>query len=226
MLLRSITAAMALAAISAAPAKADPSLDPLKPCYVAAQEGQTEPVTVTATGFTPLAYVEVFLDNVRQSEKAQATINGTVTGTLPAPFPEIPQRVFQLRLTQEAPPGTPAPTASTTSQVTRLSVEQVPKQARTNRRVRFRGRGFTQDLPVYAHYVYAGRARKTVNLGKPTQPCGLFSVKRKQFPFSKRPQVGVWTIQFDQQPKYDPKAAIRVPLTIKVNRTIKPQRAH
>ncbi len=184
---------------------------------------------MNASGFGPLSWVDVYLDSVQQTLKAQATLDGNVTGAIRAPFPEVPQRTFEVRLIQEVaatdPPTTP-PAASATAQVTRLSVEQVPKQANTNRRVTFRGRGFTQDLPVYAHYVYAGKSRKTVNLGKPTQPCGLFSVKRKQFPFKSRPQVGVWTIQFDQQPRYDPKAMVRVPLTIKVKRTIKPRRAH
>jgi hypothetical protein len=35
--------------------------------------------------------------------------------------------------------------------------------------------------------------------------------------------VGVWTIQFDQSPNYDPKANPRVPLTIKVKRVVKPK---
>jgi hypothetical protein len=225
MLLRLITAATALAMAAAAPAQADPVIEPLKSCYVAAQEGQTEFVQVSATGFTPLAFVDVYLDSV-QKDRAQATIDGKVTGMIRAPFPEVPQRLFELRLTEEATPPTVPPSASVTAQVTRLSVEQVPRQAKTNRRVRFRGRGFTENLPVFAHYVYAGKSRKTVNLGLPAQPCGLFNVKRQQFPFKKRPQVGLWTIQFDQQLKYDPKAAIRVPLTIRVRKTIKPRRAH
>jgi hypothetical protein len=75
------------------------------------------------------------------------------------------------------------------------------------------------------HYVFGGRSKKTIGLGLPTGDCGLFSVRRKQFPFKKSPQRGVWTIQFDQSVKYDPKASPRVPLTIKVQRKIKPKRA-
>jgi hypothetical protein len=92
-------------------------------------------------------------------------------------------------------------------------------------RVRFRGRGFTAAAPVYAHYVFAGRSRRTVRLGMPTGACGQFSVRRRQFPFRRTPRVGVWTIQFDQQERYDPRAAVRFPLTVKVRRTIKPRRA-
>jgi hypothetical protein len=224
MLLRTITATMVLATAVSAPARAaDPTMADLKPCYVAAQENQTEFVTVSASGFGSFSTIDVYLDDVLQPGTVQAAFDGSLNGMVKAPFPEVAQRAFTVRLTEHDDPRN---TVSKTAQVTRLQVEQVPKQANTNKRVRFRGRGFTQALPVFAHYVFAGKSRKTVNLGVPTTPCGLFSVKRKQFPFKKRPQVGLWTIQFDQQPKYDPKAAVRVPLTIRVRRQIKPRRAH
>jgi hypothetical protein len=222
MLLRSITAAIALAAIAAAPAKAAPTLSGLKPCFVAAREDQREFVPVQGDGFTPLAHVSVFVDDILQDDSAVTTIDGSLSGWVKAPFPEVPQRTFVLRVTEQA---NTANTVSITSMVTRLSVDQVPQQASTSVRVRFRGRGFTQPLPVYAHYVFAGKSRRTVELGMPTAPCGVFSVKRKQFPFKKRPQVGVWTIQFDQEARYNPQAAVRVPLTVKVRRRIKPQPA-
>jgi len=73
--------------------------------------------------------------------------------------------------------------------------------------------------------VFAGKSKKTTPIGLPTGDCGRFSVRRKQFPFKKSPQVGVWTIQFDQSPKYDPQDSPRVHLTIKVRRKIRPTRA-
>jgi hypothetical protein len=224
MLKRSITAATLFAAIAATPAHATPTIAPLKACYVAARDDQREYVTVNASGFTPLTKVDVFIDNIQQPEVPLAAFDGSISGMVRAPFPEVPQRAFELRLTEEG--SNPPSSATADSMVTRLSVEQVPKQAQTNSRVRFRGRGFTQALPVYAHYVFAGKSRKTVNLGMPAQACGLFSVKRKQFPFKKRPQVGVWTIQFDQSPKYDPRAPVRFPLNVRVNKRIKRQPAH
>ena len=59
--------------------------------------------------------------------------------------------------------------------------------------------------------MFAGKSQKTVRLGVPTGPCGLFSVKRKQFPFKNSPRRGVWTIQFDQVRAYNPKAAVALP---------------
>src|SRR4051812_1948683 len=142
MLKRSITAATLFAAIAATPAHATPTIAPLKACYVAARDDQREYVTVSASGFTPLTKVDVFIDNIQQPEVPLAAFDGSISGMVRAPFPEVPQRAFELRLTEE---GTSGNTATADSMVTRLSVEQVPKQAQTNRRVRFRGRGFTQS---------------------------------------------------------------------------------
>jgi hypothetical protein len=237
MLLRTLLLTAAFAAFGAAPAAALPQLRPLKPCYVAAQEDQREFVVVDGFDFTPFAFVDLFIDDTLQPKsdpEAQAAYDGTLMGSVPAPYTDSGQRQFTLRVTERVNTDN---TASATTKVTRLSVEQVPAKASTRERVRFRGRGFTTRVPgllpdttvpapVYAHYVFAGKSRKTVRIGTPTGDCGLISSKRRQFPFKKSPQVGVWTIQFDQEAVYNPKAAIRVPLTIRVRKAIKPRPAH
>jgi hypothetical protein len=232
MLLRTLLLTAAFAALGAAPAAALPQLQPLKPCYVAAQEEQREFVVVDGFNFTPFALVDILVDDTDQQKtdpEPQAAYDGTLKGSVPAPFIESGQRTFTLRVQESANADN---TVSATSKVTRLSVEQAPAKASTADRVRFRGRGFTTrvagpvpdttvPVPVYAHYVFAGKSRKTVRIGTPTGDCGLISSKRKQFPFKKSPQVGVWTIQFDQSPKFDPKANPRVPLTVKVRKAPK-----
>src|SRR4051794_794807 len=211
--------------VAPATAAAAPVLQPLKRCYVAAQPDQREPVRINASGFTPYRMIDVFLDEVLQpaaNPPAQADANGDLrNGSAPAPYIAAGQRFFALRLAEQ---GNPANTVVARSRVTALTVEQVPAKASTRRRVRFRGRGFTGPGAVWAHYVFAGRSRKTVRVAKPYGDCGLFSRKMRQFPFRKSPKVGVWTIQFDQQRRYRSDAPLRVPLTIKVNRTIKPKR--
>jgi hypothetical protein len=227
MLLRMTLLTAAFALLGAAPAAAQqppPSLAALKPCYVAATEEQREFVLVAGANFTPFALIDVFVDDILQPSETppRAAYDGTLKGSVRAPFIEEGQRQFTLRAAEH---DTPTNSAIVAAKVTRLSVEQKPEAAATRDRVRFRGRGFTTPAPVFAHYVFAGRSRSTVEIGMPTGDCGLFSVKRRQFPFKKSPRVGVWTIQFDQVEKYDPKASPRVPLTIKVRKTIKPQPA-
>jgi hypothetical protein len=230
MLLRTTLLAAVVSAFSAAPALAQtadpPFLDGIKPCYVAAQESQREFVAVSGHNFTPFAYVDLYVDDIQQTgagDQPQADVHGLLAGAVQAPFIEEGERTFVLRASER---DNASIRATYTSKVTRLSVEQTPPAAATSDRVRFKGRGFT-DLtrPVFMHYVFAGKSKKTIQLGLPTGDCGLFSVKRKQFPFKKSPQVGVWTIQFDQSFTYNPKAQVRVPLTIKVKKTIKPRPA-
>ncbi|WP_157591878.1 hypothetical protein [Solirubrobacter soli] len=226
MLLRTILVAAALTALSAAPALAQdpPFLDSIKPCYVVANEAQREPVAVSGHNFTPFALVDIYVDDIVQpvtGNQPQVDLNGLLAGSVFAPYIDEGQRAFTLRVAERGP--NPKSAIAPATKVTRLSVEQQPAAAATSDRVKFRGRGFT-DLTknIYMHYVFAGKSKRTVDLGLPTGDCGLFSVRRKQFPFKKSPQVGVWTLQFDQEAKYNPKASPRVPLTIKVRRKIKP----
>ncbi len=225
MFLRTTVSTLLLAAALAAPAAAQTGLvQPLDPCYVVAQPDQRQLIEVKAAGFTPFSFVDVLLDDTQQTQ-VQVMLDGTIAGQLQAPYVEAGTRPFTLRLSEV---NKPENTLVARSLVTRLSVQQSPQSASTGQRVRFKGRGFTTDLtkPVYAHYVFAGKVRKSVRLGLPQGPCGTFNVRRKQFPFKKSPQTGVWTIQFDQNPLYDPKAAVRVPMKIRVQKTtVKPRRA-
>jgi hypothetical protein len=221
MFLRSLLTGAVLATLITTPASAGVSLDPLNPCYVVAQEDQRELMKITAHGFTPLHPVKLFIDDIEQGTP-EALLNGDVSGTWPAPFVDSGEREFTLRLSEV---DASTNTVTAVSRVTRFSVEQVPRLAKTHQRVHFKGRGFTQPLPIYMHYVYAGKSLKTINLGLPNGNCGTFNARRKQFPFKKRPRIGTWTIQFDQLSYYDPQAPVRVPMTIKVKRAPKGSRA-
>ena len=208
---------------AAATAAAQPVIAPLaQPCYVAAQPSQTQPVTISASGFAPYAVIDVYVDNVLQvpapgTAQPQADGAGYVAGSVPAPYIPFGVHRFTLRLEERA---NPMDTASTTGRVTALSVEQVPAQARTRARVRFKGRGFIGLDPVYAHYVYKGHSHKTVRLAAPHGACGSFSRKMRQFPVRHSPKVGTWTIQFDQQRRFTPSPDVSARLTVKVNRAI------
>lgn len=223
MVLRLLTASALAAALgpAAATAAAQPAIAQLEPCYVAAQPNQTQPVMISASGFTPNAYVNVFVDNVQQTPPPgtpapQADPAGDVSGSVPAPYVPFGVHRFTLRLTQADASGN---SATAMSWVTALSVEQIPAQARTRARVRFRGRGFTAPGPVYAHYIYKGHSHKTVRVALPHGACGRFARRMRQFPFRHSPKVGTWTIQFDQQRRYGALVDVSARLTVKVNRT-------
>lgn len=198
MWLRVLVVACAGALAAAPAARATPSLRrPLKPCYVSAQPTDRQPVTVDAGGFDPFARVSVALDGApAASWLANAT--GGLRRQLPAPWIAAGERPFRLQLSE---PGNPANTLSVTSKVTALSVTLTPARARPSRRVRFAGRGFTAARPVFAHYVFRGRLRKTVRLARPHGDCGTFSARARQIPV-RHPHTGQWIVDFDQRRRY------------------------
>jgi hypothetical protein len=219
MVFRLVTAGALAATLgpAAAVAAAQPNIEPLAPCYVAAQPSQTQPVTIHAHGFMPYAPINVSVNGVQEAQP-QADANGDVSGSVPAPY--YPDDLIH-QFTVQVVDARSGAGASASSLVTMPVVHQLPQQARTGARVRFKGRGFTAPGFVYAHYVFKGVSHKTVRLAQPKGACGAFSRKIRQFPFRGRPKVGLWTIQFDQERHYSPLASVFVRLPIRVSRTIK-----
>jgi hypothetical protein len=198
---------------AAAPAAAAPSWDALlNPCYVTDGPApiQRETVRLRAKGFTPGAHLTLKMDGqVVNGDDGlplvgRADIDGKVAADIPAPFQGIGERPFSVQLLEAE---NKLNVLSAGSLVTNLSVTLRPKRARPSRKVRFSGRGFTKDAPIWGHYVFGGKVRKTIRLApRPESPCGVFHAKRRQIPVRK-PAVGDWTLQVDQQRRYSPHPA-------------------
>jgi hypothetical protein len=210
-------AALPLLLALALPAAAEAAeLAPLRPCYVSVgkQPRERESVDLQATGFTPRSFVTVAVDGVTEA-RVQADPAGAVSGSVSAPHHAGGERTFTVTLTEE---GNPQNAVAATTLVTGLKATMRPKRAPSSSRVRFGGRGFTAGAPVYGHYVYGGRVRRTVRLALPTGPCGTFSVRRRQIPIGS-PRIGEWTLQVDQQRRYSPTPdGVSVPIAIRVER--------
>jgi hypothetical protein len=217
---RLLPATVLLVLALAAPASAAPKMASLHPCY--ASDGpapaQRETISVLASGFTPAAHVDLYIDGQLQFS-GRADISGAAAAKIPAPFQSIGQRPFTLTLQEQE---NTANFVTATSLVTNLSVTLRPKRARPSRKVRFSGRGFTNDAPVWGHYLLHGKVRKTVRLARrPVQPCGIFHAKRRQIPVH-HPATGTWLLQVDQQRRYSPRPASNLqPVTIRVAETVK-----
>ena len=181
------------------PAAAVPVLAPLKPCYVSAvteEQWSSEPISITGSGFTPGAAVDLQLDG-NAAGRTTAAGDGTIVAALNAPYQRTGERDFTLTAAEA---GQPAVTL--TSRVTALTVTVRPRNARAGQRVTFTGRGFTApDVPVYLHYALRGKNRRTVKLATPAGPCGTFRVRRRQFPM-RRPAIGLWTFRFEQDARF------------------------
>jgi hypothetical protein len=208
-----IAAAAALAVPQAAAAA--PTIAALAPCYRSVDQVEREPMRIEAAGFTPGADIDVLLDGAAVTA-VKALEDGSVLGTLDAPYQPRGERAFTLTLTER---GSVTNTVTATSRVTALALRLKPKRATPSRKVRFLGRGFIDGTQVYAHYLRADKLRKTVSLGAPEGPCGRVDVRRRQFPI-KRPKLGRWTLQVDNQADYTPDT-VNVKVTINVRRALR-----
>jgi hypothetical protein len=210
--------------LAAAPAAATPVLDPLKPCYVSAQaeEAQREGIDIHGSGFSRLAAVDVFIDGVL-AESGQADVFGEITVTAKAPYQKDGERTFTLTVAER---GNPVNVVTVQPLVSALTVALRPKEAASHSRVRFRGRGFTADQPVYAHYLFFNRAKKTfrhhktVRLAAPKGLCGSFTVRRRQIPI-RRPRTGPWLLQVDQQREYSARPPAKAEVEICVRQVFR-----
>ena len=224
--LAAATVAAALALPAAAQAAA---LNPIKPCYVSVtqpipgERDQTarETIDVAGSGFTPGALIDLTLDGV-----VERTVQADAAGNLPlqgvvSPYQRRGQGTFTLGA---AGRGNPANAVSLPSRRVALSLDLRPAHARPADRVRFIGRGFTEQRAVWAHYLYKGRLRKTVRLVRRIRnPCGVFSVRRPQIPL-KRPRLGRWRVQFDQRRRYSRRPdGVNVRVDIDVRRSFRPR---
>jgi hypothetical protein len=216
-------ALLVVALLHAAPATAQalPTIQPLKPCYVTAgtrKAPTSEPVQISAAGFTPNSQVDLMIDG--RLARGGRGLQTDAAGNLPIPPIEAPyvrrgSRAFTVTLTEQ---GNSANTVSTTAKSTALSVRVRPTTAKPSDRIRFKGLGFTADLPIYAHYLLKGKLRKTVVMARTPGECGSFEVYRRQIPI-KRPGLGMWTVQFDQSEQYvdpDVTAIVYVQLFIRL----------
>jgi hypothetical protein len=217
--------ALLVAALLPAAAQAAAFTVPLKPCYVTAGTAaapQSEGFTVTAAGFGVNSKVQLAIDGqpVPGGEELQADAAGnlTVPAPVPAPFIAKGARDFSVTLTDLA---NPANVATATAKTTALRVGVKPRKARPSRRVRFSGDGFTQAKPVFAHYLYGGKIRRTVRMVKRTGVCGTWTARKPQIPVD-NPASGAWKVQFDQSRKYVKPAeltsGVYVRLSINVSR--------
>src|SRR5918997_1777449 len=162
MTIRLIALTGLLMAVASAPAVAAPSLEPLKACYVSAGEAdeRREGVVLRGSGFTPNAALRVYIDGLLVME-GQSDVVGGLAATVKAPFLSAGEREFGVTVVER---DNPVNAADSMSRVTALSVTLRPREARPSRRVQFRGRGFTGAGPVYAHYVFGGKLRRTIRL--------------------------------------------------------------
>ena len=185
-------------ALLAVPAAAATVAD-LKPCYVSAGEAEDdrEQIVIEGADFTQESTVDVLFDGVLMGSAPTGSI-GEFEIRFPAPFQLKGERQVVVTVRDAVTQ------VDKVTRVTNLAMRVIPREATPSRRVRLRGRGFTEPAPVFAHYVFGGKVQKTVRLARrSTSPCGTFNVKRRLIPIDNA-RNGRWMMQVDQKRAYSP----------------------
>jgi hypothetical protein len=160
----------------------------------------SDTITVTGSGFTPGAPVTYAFNGVTQGD-GNADQAGNVSQQIPAPVLPIDSVVLTYNLTATDQTNL-ANVGSAQVTVTKLTASLNPeKNVRPRRKIKFNVRGMPPAVTVFLHYVFHGRSRATVTLGRPDAPCGTLTKRRRFFPFD-HPSVGVWIFQFDNSRRY------------------------
>lgn len=198
LLLGALTAAAAAAPAGGAVIKTDPCVR-----YVSGQPT----MTILGTGFTPSGFVTLHtLTKAKPSPLAFTSSPVLPTGrflktTLPPSFSSVNRNLetFALVATDNTNPAAPI-IATTPFQVVRFGLTTRPTPTRPTTKVTYTARGFTPGKPVYVHFRFASKTRRTVKLGVASGPCGIASKRMRALPT--RARYGTWTTYTNQSSKF------------------------
>jgi len=77
----------------------------------------------------------------------------------------------------------------------------LPVKGKPNQVVNWEFAGFV-NAPIYAHYLYERKEKKTVSFGAGQGPCGTLSKRAARFPIKKPKNFGTWEVRVDSNPKW------------------------
>ena len=129
---------------------------------------QSEGIRSRRTGFTPNSIVDLAIDGAPVPDGAGLQTDAQRRHRRAQPARSCRrrssgagQRDFTVTLTEQ---GNPANVRPPSRGHTALGVNVKPQRAKPSGEGPLHGRGFTQDKPVYAHYVFGGKLKKTVRM--------------------------------------------------------------
>lgn len=205
---RRALAVLPVAALAAAatPAQAAPTIKTMS-CipYV---KGESIRIPIFADGFTPGSLVRVYTNTgtkpplLLMSAPADAVRGGFGTEAAPPlPWPlDRNVQTFNLFGEDRTNPAAPIVAASQFRTV-RFGLTLKPSAPkRPWQKVTYTARGFKVGAPVYIHFRFGGKTRRSVKLGVARAPCGIVSRRMRMLPT--RARYGSWTMYTNQKKKF------------------------
>lgn len=209
-----IPAAVAAALVPAAPAGASMLELDARQCYVSGG-----PIGITGTGFTAGATVALSGD---LTGSAVADAAGRVALQVVAPaIGGVAPRTLSVGATDQANAANAAPPVAFRL-VSRLFGGNYAQAigGRPRQRTAWRFAGFRPGRPIYGHFRFHGRTRRSYRFGVARGSCGTLTVRARRVPV-RTVRAGLWTLQMDQLRRYSPRTADRRVLTFRISRTLR-----
>ncbi|HEV2058422.1 MAG TPA: hypothetical protein VGR11_03630 [Solirubrobacteraceae bacterium] len=196
---------VAALAVAATPAQAAPTIKTM-PCvpYV---EGESIRIPIFADGFTPGSLVRVYTNTgttpplLLMSAPADARGGFGTEAAPPLPWPlDRNVQTFNLFGADRSNPAAPIVAASQ-FRIVRFGLTSKPAYPkRPGQIVTYTARGFRVGAPVYIHFRFGGKTRRSVRLGVARGPCGIVSKRMRMLPT--RARYGNWTMYTNQRKRF------------------------
>ncbi len=185
----------------------------LRPAQTVDGQQISPALRIAGTGFTPGASVS--LTRGRKAVTGTARDDGAFDAELSV-IDILGSRLPAVRnVTVRASDASGALSNTLRLKAAPLAFSASPARATPSATVRFRFSGFRPGRMIHAHYVFEGRVRVSVPMVRAKAPCGTAAVRRVQIPIA-QPQVGSWSVQFDNSARYSPRSRPRIGAVIDV----------
>lgn len=172
------------------------------PCFPYVQGGDAK-LPIVAAGFTPGSFVRIYMSPVGKPPAIATSANADAAGAFglqafPPSFSPFSRNLQTFNLIGEDKTNPAAPIiAASTFQMARFGLTSNPSSPkRPGQKVKYTARGFTEGKPVYVHFSFKGKTRRTVRLGVAKGPCGIVAKRMRALPTKVR--YGAWRTYTNQ----------------------------
>lgn len=162
---------------------------------------QGERYPLGGSGFAPEGSVRVASEGGSATffTNASGALSGDESSLLVAPeYPSLTPKTLTYTATDNAD-------SSNTVTLTIPEVEfgsNLPVNGKPNKVVTWQFAGFLNSAPIYAHYLYERKEKRTVRFGAGQGPCGTLTKRAVRFPIKKPKNFGTWEVRVDSNPKW------------------------
>jgi len=190
------TALLAVGLALALPSVAAASSVQLNPPVSCLEPGKEYPIT--GSGFSPFRTISFMGDGVTSSYEADEAGRISTTAFGVAEYDSLTPKTVTVSVTDPVNPANNTSFSFTTAKFG----SNLPVKGKPSKVVTWEFAGFLNNAPIYGHYLYERKEKRTVRFGSGQGACGTLSKRAVRFPIKKPKNFGTWEIRIDSNPKW------------------------